>query len=156
MFTDGACSGNPGPGGWGVFISTTSKNSDVLRICGGSVLTTNNRMELFAAIYGFEFLNVYFHSNKDILLRVITDSQYLKKGITEWLNAWKEKNWITSSKTKVKNKDLWERLDVCSNFFTVRWEWVKGHAGNYGNEVADELARQGLNDITMGRKNEFI
>jgi len=132
IFTDGACSGNPGPGGWGVLLRYDGKEK---RLSGGEVSTTNNRMELTAAIRGLAALKR--RSN----VRLTTDSQYVKRGITEWIVSWKKKNWRTASKKLVKNIDLWQELDLEVLKHEVEWCWTKAHAGHRENEIADELAR---------------
>lgn len=139
IYTDGACRGNPGPGGWGVLLEYRGVEKELFG--GVSEPTTNNRMELLAAIKGLEALkkrsNVCLH----------TDSTYVQKGITEWLQVWKKKNWMTASRTPVKNKDLWVRLDAAVQRHQVRWKWVRGHAGHAGNERADILANKGIDSI---------
>jgi len=139
-YTDGACSGNPGPGGWGALL--IAKDGDtVLRdkeLCGGEADTTNNRMELMAAISALEALD------RPSTLTIVTDSAYVKGGITSWMFGWKKNGWRTSDKKPVKNIDLWQRLDDAQSAHNVNWEWVKGHAGHPENERADELARQGM------------
>jgi len=139
-FTDGACSGNPGPGGWGVLLQA-KEGETVLKergLSGGAADTTNNRMELMAAI---EALNALERPSK---ITVVTDSAYVKGGITEWMRNWKRRGWKTASNSAVKNEDLWRALDEAVARHTVRWEWVKGHAGHPENERADELAREGM------------
>ncbi len=138
IYTDGACSGNPGPGGWGAFISWNGHQKD---LNGGEADTTNNRMELMAAIMAMETLK------ESCQIELYTDSTYVMKGMTEWLEGWKAKNWKTANKKPVKNKDLWERFDVAIQRHKVNFHWVKGHAGDPGNERADELARQGISLI---------
>ena len=138
VYTDGACSGNPGPGGWG---ATIKLGDETFEIFGGEDNTTNNRMELIAAIKALEYLN----ENHKITL--YTDSNYVKDGITKWIFNWKKNNWKTSTKKHVKNSDLWIQLDEIQNKREVKWNWVKGHAGNLGNERADELARMGIKEI---------
>ena len=138
VYTDGACSGNPGPGGWGATIKI---GDETFEIFGGEDNTTNNRMELIAAIKALEYLN----ENHKITL--YTDSNYVKDGITKWIFNWKKNNWKTSTKKPVKNSDLWIQLDEIQNKREVKWNWVKGHAGNLGNERADELARMGIKEI---------
>ena len=138
VYTDGACSGNPGPGGWGATIKI---EDETFEIFGGEDNTTNNRMELIAAIKALEYLN----ENHKITL--YTDSNYVKDGITKWIFNWKKNNWKTSAKKPVKNSDLWIQLDEIQNKREVKWNWVKGHAGNLGNERADELARMGIKEI---------
>ncbi|MEZ5983385.1 MAG: ribonuclease HI [Parvularculaceae bacterium] len=133
IYTDGACSGNPGPGGWGAIIITANER---LEISGGESATTNNRMEMMAAIEALQATSgpVTLH----------TDSQYLKNGITDWMRRWKQNGWRTADKKPVKNQDLWQLLDALVSERAVHWKWVKGHAGHPENERADELARQGL------------
>jgi len=135
MFTDGACKGNPGPGGWGVLL----RYKDVEKsFCGGERDTTNNRMELLAAIEGLGQLK----EKCNVILT--TDSQYVRKGVTEWIFNWKKNGWKTAAKKPVKNADLWKRLDELSQSHNVDWRWVKGHSGHRENEIADELANQGI------------
>ncbi len=134
IYTDGACSGNPGIGGWGAVI--IEKNKDTKFLNGGENNTTNNRMELLAAINAI----VYFENKQE--LKIFTDSKYLKNGIETWINSWKKNGWKTSNKKPVKNKDLWLKLDEEINKHKVTWEWVKGHADNEFNEKADFLARK--------------
>ena len=135
IFTDGACSGNPGPGGWGAVLMFGGREKE---ICGGEADTTNNRMELMAAIQALEALN------KPCKLELHTDSQYVRNGITQWLPSWKARGWKTADKKPVKNEDLWKRLDQARLRHDVDWRWVKGHAGQELNERADGLARKGL------------
>ena len=135
IYTDGACRGNPGPGGWGAILLYGDKKKELK---GGEPGTTNNRMELMAAIQALEALT------KPCKVELHTDSQYLRQGITEWLRGWKARGWLTADKKPVKNKDLWERLDAANARHTVEWRWLKGHAGHELNERADELARQGM------------
>ena len=134
IYTDGACSGNPGPGGWGVVLRYGEHEKELF---GGEADTTNNRMELMAAIMGLEVLT------RSCTVRLTTDSQYVRKGITEWLAGWKRNNWKTASKTPVKNVELWQRLEKAAETHQVQWCWVKGHSGHPDNEKADELARRG-------------
>ena len=139
-YTDGACSGNPGPGGWGALLVARDGDT-VLRektLNGGEPDTTNNRMELLAAIHALEALD------RPSSLTVVTDSAYVKGGITQWMTGWKRNGWKTSTRKPVKNEDLWRRLDEAQARHQVRWEWVKGHAGHPENERADELAREGM------------
>jgi ribonuclease HI len=138
IYTDGACKGNPGPGGWGVLLR--SENGVEKERFGGEIATTNNRMEMQAVIEALSTLKWPCH----ITLHI--DSQYVLKGITEWLQGWKAKGWKTASKQPVKNVDLWQKLDVLVNFsgHTIDWRWVKGHAGDPGNERADALANKGV------------
>lgn len=139
-YTDGACSGNPGPGGWGVILQ--AKDGLVLikerELFGGEKDTTNNRMELIAAISCLESLE------KPTTLTLFTDSNYVKGGITEWMKTWKKNEWKTAGKKSVKNVDLWKRLDKARQKHNVTWKWIKGHSGQTENERADELARQGM------------
>jgi ribonuclease HI len=138
IYTDGACSGNPGPGGWGALLSYGSRSKE---ICGGEAAgTTNNRMELMAAIAALEALT------RPSVVRLHTDSVYLRSGITSWLPKWKLNGWRTSDKKPVKNADLWQRLDAATARHQVQWLWVKGHAGDPGNERADALANQGMRE----------
>ena len=139
-YTDGACSGNPGPGGWGALL-VARDGEKVLKtreLSGGEAETTNNRMELLAAITALETLD------RDTALTIITDSSYVKDGITQWIHGWKARGWKTAAKKPVKNEDLWRRLDDATARHDVTWEWVKGHAGHPENEKADELARAGM------------
>jgi ribonuclease HI len=139
-YTDGACSGNPGPGGWGVLLIAKKQERVIkeLELFGGEADTTNNRMELTAAIKALISLK------KNTKITIVTDSKYVKIGITEWLVNWKRNNWRTSSNKPVKNADLWAELDKLCEKNTVVWQWVKGHAGHIENEKVDELARTGL------------
>ncbi len=139
-YTDGACSGNPGPGGWGTLMIARDGNTVVKEreLKGGEADTTNNRMELLAAIHALESLS----RASDIT--IITDSQYVKNGVTSWIHGWKKNGWRTSAKKPVKNAELWQRLDEAQAHHNVIWEWVKGHAGHPENERADELARAGM------------
>ncbi len=139
IYTDGACSGNPGKGGWGVVILEQDNNPVFLN--GGDDNTTNNRMELAAAINALS----YFNTTKEI--RLITDSKYVKDGIQSWILNWKKNGWKTTAKKPVKNKDLWINLDELISKHKITWEWVKGHAGNTYNEKADYLARRYIEDI---------
>ncbi len=135
MFTDGACSGNPGPGGWGAILRFGEREKE---LSGGERATTNNRMELMAAIAGFEALK------RPVQVVVTTDSQYVKQGVTQWMANWKSRGWRTADKKPVKNQDLWQRLDAALAPHTVRWHWVRGHAGHPENERADALARAAI------------
>ena len=139
-YTDGACSGNPGPGGWGAIL--IAKDGDTVlkerELKGGEAQTTNNRMELLAAIHSLEALE------RPAVVTVVTDSAYVKGGITEWIHGWKRRGWKTAAKKPVKNVELWQRLDEAAARHSVTWEWVKGHAGHPENERADELARTGM------------
>ena len=131
IFTDGACSGNPGPGGWGAILRTKGKEKE---LSGAEKLTTNNRMELMAVIAALEALK------RPCRVTITTDSQYVMKGMTEWLPGWKAKNWKTASKKPVKNVELWQRLEQAISPHTVEWQWVRGHQGHIENERADDLA----------------
>jgi ribonuclease HI len=135
VFTDGACSGNPGPGGWGAILMSGPHRKE---LSGGEAMTTNNRMELLAAISALEALK----QSSDVTLT--TDSNYVKDGISKWIFGWKKKGWITADKKPVKNAELWQRLDAARAAHKVDWQWIKGHAGHTENERADELARQGM------------
>lgn len=139
-YTDGACSGNPGPGGWGVLLQ--AKDGDAVlkerELCGGEGETTNNRMELMAAITALETLE------RASVITIVTDSSYVKDGITQWIHGWKKRGWKTAGKKPVKNVELWQQLDAATQRHDVTWEWVKGHAGHPENERADELARAGM------------
>lgn len=139
-YTDGACSGNPGPGGWGVLLVAKERDRVVREreLAGGAARTTNNRMELLAAIHALEALK------RPSRITLVTDSAYVKNGITAWMPAWKAKGWQTSARKPVKNVDLWQRLDMARSEHDVQWAWVKGHAGHPENERADALARQGM------------
>ena len=138
IHTDGACRGNPGPGGWGAVLRAAGTEKE---IWGGELATTNNRMELTAAIMALESLR------RPCRVQVYTDSEYLRKGITEWLKNWKLRGWKTAARKPVKNEDLWRRLDELAVRHDVRWHWVKGHAGHAGNERADQLANRGLDKL---------
>jgi ribonuclease HI len=138
IFTDGACRGNPGPGGWGAILSASGREKV---LCGGELQTTNNRMELMAAIRALEALT------RPCRVELHTDSQYVRTGITEWLAGWKARGWVTAAKAPVKNADLWRRLDEARARHTVDWRWVKGHNGHPMNERADALARKGMIDL---------
>jgi ribonuclease HI len=147
-YTDGACSGNPGPGGWGVVLeawdgATLVKSRE---LSGAEPETTNNRMELMAAIDALETLE------RPSTITVVTDSTYLKDGITGWIHDWKQNGWKTSSRKPVKNADLWQRLDAAEARHQVRWEWIKGHAGHQQNECADRLARAEIKALKEGGK----
>ena len=142
IFTDGACSGNPGPGGWGALLRFAGVEKE---ICGGEAHTTNNRMELIAAIEALETLK------RPVKARIYTDSVYLRDGITKWIHAWKAKGWRTADRKPVKNIDLWQRLDAAIIGHDVEWHWVKGHAGHPDNERADALAREGMTRAGAGR-----
>ena len=135
IFTDGACSGNPGPGGWGAILRSQGREKE---LCGGEPDTTNNRMELTAVIEALKTLK------RPVRARVHTDSQYVQKGISEWIHAWKRRGWLTAGKQPVKNVDLWRALDEQAALHRVEWLWVRGHAGHVENERADALARRGI------------
>jgi ribonuclease HI len=138
IYTDGACSGNPGPGGWGAILMASGKERE---LWGGEAHTTNNRMELMAAIQSLETLK------RPCKVELHTDSQYVRQGITEWISGWKARGWRTASKDPVKNDDLWKRLDAARARHEVDWRWVKGHAGDPLNERADALARRGVEEV---------
>ena len=146
-YTDGACSGNPGPGGWGVLMLARDNGAVVKerRLSGGAADTTNNRMELMAAIAALEALT------RPTALTIVTDSVYVKNGVTEWMVGWKTRGWRTSGGAPVKNVDLWQRLDAARAAHQVNWTWIKGHAGHDGNERADELARAGMAPFKAGK-----
>jgi ribonuclease HI len=143
IHTDGACSGNPGPGGWGVILESGLHRKE---LAGGEALTTNNRMELMAAIMALESLKA--PSEVDLY----TDSNYLRDGITTWIKGWKKNGWRTADRKPVKNAELWERLEKAASRHDVRWHWVKGHVGHDANERADELAREGMAPFLSGRR----
>jgi ribonuclease HI len=138
VFSDGACKGNPGIGGWGALLRAKGKERE---LCGGEAHTTNNRMELMAAIAALETLT------RPCKVRLHTDSKYVLQGITEWLPGWKQRGWKTASKQPVKNEDLWRRLDDAVTRHHIEWVWVKGHAGHEGNERADALANRGIETL---------
>lgn len=135
LYTDGACSGNPGPGGWGAVLEWNGRRKE---LSGGEAETTNNRMELYAAIAGLEALK------RPCAVTLYTDSKYLRDGVTGWLAKWKANGWKTAAKKPVKNQDLWRRLDEAQSRHDISWRWVKGHAGDPGNERADALANEGM------------
>lgn len=139
-WTDGACSGNPGPGGWGVLMRAVRDGQTIKerKLCGGEADTTNNRMELMAAISALEALT------RPTGLTITTDSAYVKNGVTTWIHGWKRNGWRTADKKPVKNVDLWQRLEEAASRHEVTWKWIKGHAGHAENEEADELARKGM------------
>ena len=141
VFTDGACSGNPGPGGWGALLRW---RGNVKELSGGEAETTNNRMELMAAISALEALT------RRMQVDLTTDSTYVRDGITKWMKSWKARGWKTADKKPVKNRDLWERLDAATQRHDVDWHWVKGHAGHPENERCDELAREAIKAIRQG------
>ena len=138
IFTDGACRGNPGIGGWGALIREADSEN---LIYGGELETTNNIMELTAAIKALESLKV----SSNVVLT--TDSKYVMQGITEWIHNWKERGWKTASKKSVLNKELWKELDKLTNFHSVKWKWIKGHSGHRENEIADQLANKGIDEL---------
>ncbi|MGV6807111.1 MAG: ribonuclease HI [bacterium] len=138
IFTDGACRGNPGPGGWGALLRFGDNEK---RLYGGEVDTTNNRMELTAAIRGLAALK------EPCEVALTTDSQYVRQGITEWMANWKKRNWKSASKKPVKNQDLWRDLDALQQKHKVSWHWVKGHSGHRENEIADKLANKGIDEL---------
>jgi len=142
IYTDGACSGNPGPGGWGVVLRYRRTEKE---LSGGEAATTNNRMELMAAIRGLEALR------QPVKARVHTDSTYLKQGITTWIHDWKRRGWRTADRKPVKNVDLWQRLEAALERHEVQWHWVRGHAGHPENERADALARAGMKPYLEAR-----
>ena len=137
IYTDGACSGNPGPGGWGVWLRYKEHERELF---GGEEQTTNNRMELMAAIQALESLK------RDVPVLLHTDSSYVRNGITSWVHGWKKRGWKTADKKPVKNVDLWQRLDEVASRYDVEWKWVRGHSGDEGNDRADELARRGRDE----------
>jgi len=143
IFTDGACRGNPGPGGWGVLLRFGSVERE---LCGGEGPTTNNRMELMAAIKGLEALR------EPCMVQLFTDSEYVRRGITEWMLKWRNNGWRTADRKPVKNADLWRELDTEATRHRVSWHWVKGHAGHPDNERADALANRGLEDAQRAAK----
>ena len=138
IYTDGACSGNPGPGGWGAILRSGTHEKE---IWGGEPATTNNRMELLAVIRALNTLK------RSVRVRVHTDSQYVQKGISEWIHGWKARGWKTAAKEPVKNADLWRALDEARDRHQVKWFWVRGHSGHVENERADELARRGVDAV---------
>lgn len=140
IWTDGACKNNPGPGGWGAYLVFGEKT---LELCGGEVETTNNRMELMAVISALSAIK------RPVPMTIFLDSQYVKNGIMTWMEGWKQKGWRTADKKPVKNVDLWMKLDELVAQHDIEWRWVKGHAGDFGNEKADELANRGV--PTTGR-----
>ena len=145
IYTDGACSGNPGPGGWGAILTWGDKCKE---ISGGEATTTNNRMELMAAISALEALT------RPSRVELHTDSVYLKDGITKWIHGWKKNGWRTADKKPVKNAELWQRLDEAQRVHDIDWRWVKGHAGHAENERADELARLALAEFKPSRREK--
>lgn len=138
IFTDGACRGNPGPGGWGAVLRYGAADKELY---GGERLTTNNRMELLAVIKALEALT------RSCQVRLVTDSQYVRNGITQWIENWKRNGWRTSDRKPVKNQELWQRLDELAGRHDIAWEWVKGHSGHPENERADQLANRGIDEL---------
>lgn len=138
IYTDGACRGNPGPGGWGALLSYGDHQKKIL---GGETDTTNNRMELMAAIQALKALQ------EPCEVELYTDSQYVQKGITIWLADWKKRNWIKSDKKPVKNADLWQELEQAASLHVIQWHWVKGHSGHPENDLVDALANQAIDDL---------
>jgi len=143
IYADGGCRGNPGPGGWGVLMQAGGVEKE---LCGGEALTTNNRMELTAVIRALEALK------RPSTAQVHTDSQYVQKGIKEWIHNWKRNGWRTADKNPVKNVDLWQALDALAQQHEIKWLWVKGHAGHPGNERADRLANRGIDELLAARR----
>jgi len=141
VFADGACKGNPGPGGWGAILRMGDREKEIY---GGEPATTNNRMELTAVIRALEALK------RRCRVKVYTDSQYVQKGVSEWLAQWKRRGWRTADRKPVKNEDLWRRLDELASGHEVRWHWVRGHAGHPENERADALANRGVQSVFRG------
>jgi ribonuclease HI len=141
VYTDGACRGNPGPGGWGVWLRSGEHEKELF---GGETLTTNNRMELTAVIEALASLK------RPCKVTIYTDSQYVRQGITTWIHGWKARGWLTADKKPVKNVELWQRLDVLNASHKVDWRWVKGHSGDPGNERADQLANRGIDTLGTG------
>jgi ribonuclease HI len=146
-YTDGACRGNPGPGGWGALLSW---NRHERGLKGGDPHTTNNRMELSAAIAALEALR------HPCAVKVYTDSVYVQQGITRWLSGWRARGWRTADKKPVKNQDLWQRLDAAASRHEVEWHWVKGHAGNAGNEAADRLANEAIDEMLAAANRQAV
>ena len=142
VYTDGACRGNPGPGGWGAVLRF---NGHERRLHGGETATTNNRMELMAAIQALEALR------EPCAVTLFTDSNYVRQGLTEWLPQWVRRGWRTADKKAVKNQDLWQRLEAATRRHEIAWKWVKGHSGDEGNELADQLANTGVDEVTAQR-----
>ncbi|TAN51060.1 MAG: ribonuclease HI [Betaproteobacteria bacterium] len=141
IYTDGACRGNPGPGGWGVLLRAKGRERELL---GSEAATTNNRMELMAVISALQALR------RRCTVRVYTDSQYVQKGISEWIRDWKRRGWRTAAKQPVKNADLWQRLDALAQSHDIEWRWVRGHAGHAENERADALANRAIDQMRAG------
>ena len=140
VYTDGACRGNPGPGGWGVWLKSGEHEKEMF---GGEALTTNNRMELRAPIEALASLK------RECKVTIYTDSQYVRQGITAWIHGWKARGWLTADKKPVKNVELWQRLDTLNASHDVTWRWVKGHSGDPGNERADRLANRGIDTLAV-------
>jgi ribonuclease HI len=140
LYTDGACRGNPGPGGWGAILEFGAQRKEIY---GGEAHTTNNRMELSAVIRGLEALK------RPCTVLVVTDSKYVLQGMTEWIDGWKRKGWRTAAKKPVLNSDLWQTLDQLASTHTLQWEWVKGHSGHPMNELADRLANRGIDELAL-------
>ena len=147
IFADGGCRGNPGSGGWGVLMQTGNSEKE---LCGGEPDTTNNRMELTAVIRALEALK------RPAKAHVHTDSQYVQKGISEWIHNWKRNGWRTADKKPVKNADLWQKLDSLAQLHEIKWLWVKGHAGHPGNERADRLANRGIDELLASRRSGSV
>lgn len=148
IYTDGSCNPNPGAGGWGYVIF--EDRHEPIEVCGGELKTTNNQMELTAAVMALQALE----SRSEVT--IYTDSQYVRKGITSWIKGWKRNGWLTASRKPVKNQELWQALEkACSNH-VITWKWVKGHNGNAGNELADKLAGRGREKALSGKSSEFI
>jgi ribonuclease HI len=147
IYTDGACRGNPGPGGWGVVLSYKGSMRELF---GGENETTNNRMELLAVISALEALN------KPCKVQINSDSKYVLQGITEWMENWKKRGWKTASKSPVKNEDLWRRLDAARTPHEIEWKWVKGHSGDKGNDKADALANLGIDSLAIQDVTKLI
>lgn len=143
IYTDGACKGNPGPGGWGASLQFGEHKKDMY---GGELDTTNNRMEVLAAIEALEVLS------RPCKINLTTDSEYLRRGVLEWMENWKKRGWLTAARKPVKNKDLWERLDKVVVSHDISWHWVKGHSGHLGNEKADQLANKGV-DLVLANNS---
>lgn len=145
IYTDGACKGNPGVGGWGAVLESGAHKKELF---GGEQETTNNRMELMAVIKALSALK------RPCEIKLHTDSQYVLKGITEWISGWKARGWRTASKEPVKNVDLWQALDAACQTHQIEWIWVRGHTGNPGNELADQLANQGVESVRLGNHDQ--
>jgi len=148
IYTDGGCSGNPGPGGWAFIITGEDGASIIAQKYGGEEITTNNRMELTAVISALEFIGQSGAAPGQIT--VYTDSQYVQKGMKEWIAKWKTDKWRTSAKTPVKNSDLWLRLDSLASGFSIEWVWIEGHAGNALNEAADQMTQMAIKSVSFG------